>query len=227
MPNQTTIVGFVITLLILAGCGQSAETERKPPTAEDLQIARAAIPLSEVSLMLRSGYKQDAILAEVIRRHVPSAPDAQTEDALIQAGATAKLIAALKDKRNILTENQKEAYDSIANKKTELVQETARLRKNQERAELVAENNDRQRRQYLAQQTLQNAQAADYRAASYEQAERAYKARKESLEAQIISQENYINRSRSHGRNEADLRNANANLERYKEELRNLTPPLR
>jgi hypothetical protein len=226
MPNQTTIFGFVLSLLILAGCGQS-ETAHKPPTAEDLQIARAAIPLSEVSLMSRSGYKQDAIVAEVTRRQVPSAPDAQTEDALIQAGATAKLVAALKDKKNILTANQKEAYDTISNKKSENAQEAARMRMNQERADLIAENNDRQRRQYLSQQTVQNAQAADYRAASYEQAERAYKARKESLEAQIISQENYINRARSNGRNEADLRNANANLERYKEELRNLTPPLR
>ena len=225
MPKQTTF-GFVIALFILAGCGHS-ETERKPATAEDLQIARAAISLGEVSLMLRSGYKQDAILAEVTRRHVPSAPDAKTEDTLIQAGATAKLIAALKDKKNILTENQKEAHDGISSKKTELAQEATQRRKNQEHAELIAENNDRQRRQYLAQQTLQNAQAADYRAASYEQAERAYQARKESLEAQIISLENYINRARSNGRNEADLRNANGNLERYKEELRNLTPPLR
>jgi hypothetical protein len=226
MPNQS-IFGFLIALLILTGCGHSSETERRPATAEDLQIARAAIPLSEVSLMLRSGYKQDAILGEVTRRHVPSAPDAQTEDALIQAGATAKLIAALKDKKNILTENQKEAYDGLTTKKTEIAQEAARNRKDQERADLMAENKDRQRKQYLSQQTIQNAQAADYRAASYDQAEKVYRARKESLEAQIIYQENYINRSRGHGRNEADLRNANAALERYKEELRNLTPPIR
>jgi multidrug efflux pump subunit AcrA (membrane-fusion protein) len=226
MPNQT-IFGFLTALLILTGCGHSSETERKPATAEDLQIARAAIPLSEVSLMLRGGYKQDAIIGEVTRRHVPSAPDAHTEDSLIQSGATAKLIAALKDKKNILTENQKEAYDSIASKKSESTQEAARQRKNQERADLIAENDERQRKQYLAQQTLQNAQAADYRAASYDQAERAYRARRESLEAQIISQENYILRARKYRHTEVELRNANAALDHYKEELRNLTPPIR
>jgi hypothetical protein len=196
-------------------------------TAEDLQRARQALPLSEISLMMRSGYKQEAIVADVERRRVPEKPDAQTEDALIQAGASPTLIRALKDKKNILTENEKQAYDSLNAEKVQNSHRAAFVRQNEARVQQIAENKDLQRKQYLSQQTLQNARNADYKEASYEQAERAYRAQKESLEARIVSQENYINRARSNGSTEANLRNANAALERYKEELRNLTPPLR
>jgi arginine utilization protein RocB len=223
--HDRTAVAFLITLLILTGCSRS--TVRKPTTAEDLRIAREAIPLSEVSLMMRGGYKQDSIVAEVIRRHIPSAPDAQTEDSLLQAGATSKLLAALKDKKNVLTENQKEAYDNMTAEKAGRAEESDRMRRDLERAQVIAENRDRQRRQNLSQQTIQNAYASENRVIAYDQADRAYKARKESLEASIISQENYINRARSRGCTEAYLRNANATLDRYKEDLRNLTPPLR
>lgn len=223
--HARTSVALLITLLALAGCSRS--TAPKATTAEDLRIAREAMPLSEVSLMMRSGYKQDSIIADVVRRHVPSAPDAQTEDRLLQAGASPKLIAALKEKKNVLTENQKEAFDNMTTEKAGRAQEAEIRRDNLERAQVIAENQDRQRRQNLAQQTIQNAYASENRVIAYDQADRAYKARKESLEASIISQENYINRARSHGRNEAYLRNANATLDRYKEDLRNLTPPLR
>jgi hypothetical protein len=223
--HARTIVALLMTLLVLPACSRS--TARKPTTAEDLRIAREAIPLSEVSLMMRGGYKQDSIVAEVIRRHVPSAPDAQTEDSLVRAGATPKLLAALKDKKNILTENQKEAFDNMTAEKAGRAEEANRMRQDMEHAQVTEERKDRQRRQNLAQQTIQNAYASENRVAAYDQADRAYKARRESLEASIISQENYISRARSHGCNEAQLRNANAALDRYKEDLRNLTPPLR
>ncbi len=225
MPSRIILGRVVITLLILAGCNRTPE--RGPITAEDLQIARQALPLTEISLMMRGGYKQEAIVADVMRRHVPAKPDAQTEDALLRAGASSMLISALKDKKNILTENQKEAYDNLNAEKAANSNRAAFARQNEARAEQIAEINDRQRKQYLAQQTLQNARNAEYKEASYQQADRAYKAQKESLEARIISQENYINRARSNGSSEANLRNANAELDRLKEGLRNLTPPLR
>jgi hypothetical protein len=223
--HARTSVALLITLLALAGCSRS--TAPKATTAEDLRIAREAMPLSEVSLMMRSGYKQDSIIADVVRRHVPSAPDAQTEDRLLQAGASPKLIAALKEKKNVLTENQKEAFDNMTTEKAGRAQEAEIRRDNLERAQVIAENQDRQRKQNLAQQTIQNAYASENRVAAYDQADQAYKARRESLEASIIAQENYINRARSRGCTEADLRNYNATLDRYKEDLRNLTPPLR
>ena len=42
----------------------------------DYQAARQAISLKEISLMLRNGYKDPAIIAEISRRHVTEKPDA-------------------------------------------------------------------------------------------------------------------------------------------------------
>ena len=67
--------------------------------------------------MLRNGYKDPAIIAEVIRRHVTEKPDAQTEATLVRSGASPALIEALRVDANILTASQKEAYDELATRR--------------------------------------------------------------------------------------------------------------
>jgi hypothetical protein len=80
-------------------------------TAEDVRVGRQAMPISEVSLMLRSGTSQQAIVADVTRRHIPEKISVALESELTTNGAKPALIAALKDDENILTENQKNAFD--------------------------------------------------------------------------------------------------------------------
>jgi nucleoredoxin len=62
-------------------------------------VARATqLPLTikEISLMLRSGYSSNALMQELSTRHFAEKLDGEKEKTLIQVGASAELIAALK-----------------------------------------------------------------------------------------------------------------------------------
>ena len=55
-----------------------------------------ALTVSEIGLMLRSGYSSSAIMQELSKRHFADAIDETKEKTLIKAGASAELIASLK-----------------------------------------------------------------------------------------------------------------------------------
>src|SRR5262249_41097982 len=97
-PNRCLFV-------LLPVCAWVSGCEKLWPTvtAADEQAARHAMPMSEVSLMIRSRYDQNKIIAEIERRHVPVAIDNQTEQNLVRFGAKPALIAALKNNANVLT----------------------------------------------------------------------------------------------------------------------------
>jgi hypothetical protein len=212
-------LGFAF--LILAGCNRAPVAV--PLTAEDLRIARQAMPLSHVSLMLRSGYKQEAIIADVRKKRVTAPPDAAAEISLVESGASPTLIAALKVKENLLTANQREAFDNLAADKTQRVQQEATSRQQEEMAAQQAENNERQRRTHAVQQTVRNAQTAEDKEKAYERAWDAYKKQKEYLENRITSVQKNINQYRG-----TNLVAANEELDRLNEQLRHLpTPALR
>lgn len=215
-----------LAFLILSGCNRAPVAV--PLTAEDLRAARQAIPLSNVSLMLRSGYKQEAIIAEVRKKHVPAPPDATAEDSLVGSGASPALIAALKAKENLLTENQRQAFDNLAAEKTQRLQQETASREQDEIAAQQAENNERHQRAHALQKTLQNARAAEDKEKAYERAWDAYKKQKEYLENRIASLQNSINNRRGYGYREGNLVEANQELDRLNEQLRHLpTPALR
>ena len=216
-------LGFA--LLILSGCNRPPTPV--PLTAEDLRIARQSMPLSDVSLMLRSGYKQEAIIAEVRKKRVPGPPDAATEDSLLQSGASPALMAALKAPENLLTANQREAFDNFAAEKTQRVQQEASSREQEAVAAQQTENNERQRRAVALQQTMRNAHSADDKDKAYERAWDDYKKQKEYLERRITSLQNDVNHRRSYYRDN-NLVEANQELDQLNEQLRNLpTPALR
>jgi len=213
-------------LLVLSGCNRAPAPV--PLTAEDLRIARVAMPLNNVSLMLRSGYKEEAIMAEVRKKRVSAPPDAVAEDSLIASGASPALIQALKAKENLLTENQRQVFNNFAAEKSQRVQQEAVSRQQEEIATQQAENNERQRRARALQQTIQNAQASDDKEKAYERAWDAYKKQKEYLERRIASLQNNINQRRSYGYRENNLLEANQELDHLNEQLRHLpTPALR
>jgi nucleoredoxin len=63
-------------------------------------VSRAGqLPLTikEISLMLRSGYSSNALMQELSTRHFAEKLDVEKEKTLIQAGASAELITALKN----------------------------------------------------------------------------------------------------------------------------------
>lgn len=199
-----------------------------PLTAEELRIARQALALSDVSLMLRGGYTQDAIIADVQRRHVAEAPDAAAELNLTQFGATPKLIAALKAAENVLSPQQKEAFDAFRAEKTERVQQENHAQQQGLLAQQQQQEEDRQRRQQLAYQTAQNVRASEANEQATERQWAVHKAQKESLERQIVQVQTTINRKRSNGYRENELVYDVQLLERLNEQLKNLpTPQLR
>ena len=110
--SSTKLTPVPIQLAVLAVLfflGQACK--RTPTTAEDIRIGRQAMPIAEISLMLRGGTSQTALIADVNRRHIPEKISAALELELKDKGAGPGLITALKDENNVLSENQKDAFD--------------------------------------------------------------------------------------------------------------------
>jgi hypothetical protein len=212
-------------LLTLAGCAKPPGVP--VPTAEDRRIAKQAIALSEVLLRLRGGEREQQVLAEVTARRVPEVVDSITENKLLDARASSAFIAALKAPENVLTAAQKIAYDEYRSEQERAEQQDLANRRQLAAVEESARVAEIQRRQYYQQQTLSNIRQRESQQAQYEQADRSYKAQRESLERQTQYLEASINRRRGYGYSETDLRADVQTLDRYREQLRALTPPLR
>ena len=95
-------------------------------------VARAGqLPLTikEISLMLRSGYSSNAVRQELSTRHFAEKLDAEKEKTLIQAGASAELITALKSGTYSLSpEEMTIAQQQIADQTKRRAAEAARSR---------------------------------------------------------------------------------------------------
>ena len=215
----------VLWLSLLAGCAPS--DDETPLTLEDLRLARNALPLSEVSLQLRIGSTQPAIVEEIQRRHLAEPLDAATEDQLLQHGGGPDLIAALKNKDNLLTAKQKKAFDQEASERAGRAQQVALERENEQATFEAEQAAERQRRQQLLAQNARNIQQTQTGEDAYWAAQRNYEAQRKSLELRAQSLQTQINYQRSHGYNEAELRVANAALDDVNAQLLHLTPPTR
>ncbi len=95
-------------------------------------VARAAqLPLTikEISLMLRSGYSSNAIVQELAIRYFAEKLDVEKEKTLLQAGASAELITALKSgKYSLSSEQMTIAQQQIADQTKRRAAEAARSR---------------------------------------------------------------------------------------------------
>ena len=83
------------------------------PSAEDARVAREAITIADVLGMLRADVPNDQIIAEVKRRRMPQVLVEAGELELAANGAGHRLIAALKDPENTLTESEDKAYTIV------------------------------------------------------------------------------------------------------------------
>jgi len=61
-----------------------------------IQAGQLPLNVSEIGLMLRSGYSSNALMQELSARHFADTVDEAKENTLVQAGASEELIAALK-----------------------------------------------------------------------------------------------------------------------------------
>ena len=190
---------LVSVLSLSTGCNKA-----QPFTAEELQGARHAMRISEVSLMVRSHYDQNKIIAEIQRRHVPATIDGKTEESLVRFGAKPALIAALKNEANALTRKQKQAFERPA-------------------APQASKQSDEQPHTT----TVVNRATVDTPEEAYWKADAAYRAKKSDLEARIFSEQGRINRLRNSGAHESDLASAETRLHHYENELKNLRTPMR
>lgn len=187
------------------------------PTAEDVRAARHAMPISEVSLMVRSRYDQNKIIAEIQRRHVPAAIDGTMEASLVRFGAKPPLIAALKSEANVLTKRQKQAFDELATQRESRVASARNVS-----AQGNEQSDDQPRTIAVA-----TAPKTDTPEEAYWKAEAAYRAKKKQLESQIASEQGSINWKRAHGYHQSELASAEARLHQYEDELKNLHTPIR
>ncbi len=95
-------------------------------------VARAAqspLTIKEISLMLRSGYSNNAIMQELSIRYFAEKLDVEKEKTLLQAGASAELITALKSgKCSLSSEQMTIAQQQIADQTKRRAAEAARSR---------------------------------------------------------------------------------------------------
>jgi nucleoredoxin len=68
-----------------------------------VQAGQLPLTVSEIGLMLRSGYPSNAVMEELSTRHLADTVDEAKEKTLVKAGASAELIAALKSGTYSLT----------------------------------------------------------------------------------------------------------------------------
>jgi len=61
-----------------------------------VQAGQLPLTVSEIGLMLRTGYSSNSLMEELSKRHFADSLDDAREQALVKAGASAELIAALK-----------------------------------------------------------------------------------------------------------------------------------
>ncbi len=80
---------------------------------DDTWVARHAMTVNDVLVMLHGGDSQKTIINEVRRRHFVYNIVEATELELTLAGARHELIDALKDKTNWLTEAQEQAFGKL------------------------------------------------------------------------------------------------------------------
>jgi hypothetical protein len=210
--NTWHFVWFPVCLLA-AGCDKLYPRV----TAEDQKAARHAMLISEVSLMVRSHYDQNKIIAEVQRRHVPDAIDVNTEESLVRFGAKPALIAALKNRANILTNTQKMAFDELAAKRELQVASARNVRAP------AMEQPDEQPRTIA----VVSAPSTDTPEEAYWKAEAEYRTKKKQLESQIASEQGLINWKRAHGYHQSELASAENRLHELEDELKNLQAPMR
>jgi hypothetical protein len=143
--------------LLLLGVLVIVDACKKPPvTAEDVRVGRQAMPIRDVSLMLRSGSRQNEIIAEVNRRKIPQKISAALQVELESKGASSALIAALGDKENILTENQKAAFDEQMDGGATLVRQSSGNQEGATSAQSNAEQQERNRLLDLQQENFRN-----------------------------------------------------------------------
>lgn len=97
-----------------------------------IQAGQLPLTVSEISLMLRSGYSSNSLSQELSRRHFADTIDETKEQTLVKAGASAELIASLKSgmyslspekaavvQQQIAAEEQRRAEQAEAARKSE------------------------------------------------------------------------------------------------------------
>ena len=211
---------FVVisAFLLLTSCNKTQSF-----TAEELHAARHAMPISEVSLMVRSHYDQNKIIAEVQRRKVPEAIDGKMAENLVRFGAKPALIAALKNNANVLTRMQKQAFDELAAKRESATASVSAIYEMSNRRQP-----DEEARQTVAlSESSVNTTKTDTPEEAYWKAEAAYRAKKKQLESQIASEQGSINWKRAHGYHQSELASAEDRLHEHEDELKNLHAPMR
>jgi nucleoredoxin len=104
---------FLLFVILTAGAGQLPLTTK------------------EISLMLRSGYSSSAVIQELSTRHFADRLDSPNEKALVQAGASAELIEALRSGAYSLSAEQTGiARQQMADQAKRNAAEAARIRAN-------------------------------------------------------------------------------------------------
>lgn len=127
VSSLVTVTTLAAVLLHVAACskapapaasGSKAVQSNSTPApdaamAADLEVARGAMSTSEIISALRRGVSKEELVSEVRRRRILATIVDATELELAAHGAGRQLIAALKDKANLLTEAQEKLYTQL------------------------------------------------------------------------------------------------------------------
>ncbi len=206
LGGMPTIAGLIrpLVLAVAVCCTSCSRTEDRgeastaddmvpvfddrAPTVGDLQIARRAIQIGEIAVMLGGGVPEENIISEINQRHVPEKINAAAEIGLVGRGAGPALIAALKNPENVLTEVQRAAYAE------HLAQNTTTKRPQPSNREEVIPAEEKERQRLLGLQK-DGFRIAEQRRVEQVERERRHtrelEDRRRSMEKQNSSRETY------------------------------------
>jgi hypothetical protein len=195
-PTRSLAIALLWGLLFAGQACNRAPTVATPvatpapaATAEDVRIGRQAMPIDEVSFLLRGGTSQKTIIADVNRRHIPEKISAALELEFSEKGAGPGLIAALKDDKNILSKNQKDAFDKRTNDHAIQPRQNAGALQSAASDRLNAEEKEQQRLLALQRENYRNIGQTQAQQAAHDGAQvRDSNAHRQTMERQNDSQ---------------------------------------
>jgi hypothetical protein len=98
-------------------------------------LAMAPLTIKEITMMLRMGYSNEAILHELSERHIAESLDSRSEKQLIGANASSELLDALKTRKYAASDEEITEMREAADARATAVAEQARQQELARRAE--------------------------------------------------------------------------------------------
>ncbi len=183
--------------------------------------AEDAMSFSDLSLLLRMGTPENALMQQIARRGFIDPINPAQAQSLAGLGASQRLIIVVQDRQYVLNAAERQGYLARQQRR----EKAARGKTMADLDKREAEFAERQQQLQLQQQTFDMVAQKEREQQQLEQAKAAYAQRRKQLEAEIEDLKTRITAYRRSGYRESNLTGMNQQLKSLQDELFNLRSP--